>query len=133
VSFAEAERFCAQLTELAWRAGQLPSDWEFRLPTEAQWEYACRAGTTTATAFGDAIGTAQANFEDRPYGGAPAGPSLQRAAPVGGYPPSGYSLRSTTPYGLWLPRDRDNRPRVPELRSSSVRTGGVRTAWVISR
>jgi formylglycine-generating enzyme len=86
VNFAEAEAFCRKLTELARRSGDLPRGWEFRLPTEAQWEYACRAGTTTATAFGDRLSSKQANFQGKPYNGAEPGPSLGRAARVGSYP-----------------------------------------------
>ena len=78
VNFAEAEAFCRKLTELARKSGDLPEDWEFRLPTEAQWEYACRAGTTTATSFGDTLSSKQANFQGKPYnGGAEEGPSLE--------------------------------------------------------
>ena len=66
--------------------------WEFRLPTEAQWEYACRAGTTTATAFGDKLSSKQANFKGKPYNGAEPGPSLGKAAKVGSYPPNAWGL-----------------------------------------
>ena len=69
VNFAEAEAFCRKLTELARKSGELPEGWEFRLPTEAQWEYACRAGTTTATSFGDTLSSKQANFKGKPYNG----------------------------------------------------------------
>ena len=92
VNFAEAEEFCRKLTENAHRSGELPKEWEFRLPTEAQWEYACRAGTTTATAFGDKLSSKQANFEGEPYNGAEEGPSLKRTAPVGSYPPNSWGL-----------------------------------------
>lgn len=92
VSFPEAEEFCRKLTERSRRTGQLPNAWEFRLPTEAQWEYGCRAGTTTATAFGDRLSSTQANFKGRPYNGGRPGPSLGRAARVGSYPANAWGL-----------------------------------------
>ncbi|MFO0811315.1 MAG: formylglycine-generating enzyme family protein [Gemmataceae bacterium] len=92
INFAAAEDFCRKLTEQARAAGELPAGWEFRLPTEAQWEYACRAGTTTATAFGDRLSSKQANFQGAPYNGAEAGPSLKRTCKVGSYPANPWGL-----------------------------------------
>ena len=95
VNFAEAEAYCAKLTELAHASKQLPGDWEFRLPTEAQWEYACRAGTTSATSFGNSLTLAQANFRDKPYRTTEASPLPAwhgRAAKVGQYPPNAWGL-----------------------------------------
>jgi formylglycine-generating enzyme required for sulfatase activity len=92
VNFAATESFCQKLTDKVRAAGALPKEWVFRLPTEAQWEYACRAGTTTATSFGDKLSSKQANFQGKPYNGAEDGPSLKRTAKVGSYPANPWGL-----------------------------------------
>jgi len=92
VNFGEAELFCARLTARARESGMLAGGWTFRLPTEAQWEYACRAGTTTATALGDSLGRPQANFSGTPLNGGLDGPAIGRAARVGQYPPNAWGL-----------------------------------------
>ena len=86
INFNDAESFCQKLTERAFRSDALPKGWEFRLPTEAQWRYACRAGTVTATSFGHQLGRHQANFKGQPFNGGRDGPPVGRCARVGSYP-----------------------------------------------
>jgi formylglycine-generating enzyme required for sulfatase activity len=71
-------------------------DWSangYRLPTEAEWEYACRSGTTTAFAFGGSLSSTQANFNGNvQYKVSGKGPFLQKTTPVGSYSPNAWGL-----------------------------------------
>ena len=67
--------------------------YKYRLASEAEWEYSCRAGTTTVFAFGDRLSSEMANFDGgSPYGRAPKGPYLKKAVPVGSYLPNAWGL-----------------------------------------
>ncbi|WP_144984026.1 formylglycine-generating enzyme family protein [Gimesia aquarii] len=93
INHTEAAEFCRKLTQLDREAGKLPKGYEYRLPTDAEWEFACRAGTLTATYFGDKLSSKQANFDGgRPYNGAEEGPNLGRTAEVGSYPSNAWGL-----------------------------------------
>ena len=81
VTWEEAVEFCGRLSDFEEevKAGRV-----YRLPTEAEWEYACRAGSQTAYACGDSITSADANI---------AGPaSVGRTRKVGAYAPNAFGL-----------------------------------------
>ena len=65
VSWDDIQKFLTRLN--AQEAGNIPEGWAYVLPTEAQWEYACRAGTTTAYSWGDSITIDNANYSDSGY------------------------------------------------------------------
>jgi formylglycine-generating enzyme len=91
ISYARSEEFCRVLTRMSRAADSLPAGWRFAIPTEAQWEYACRAGTRTAFAFGDRLTPAQANI-GKPYKGRADGTPGSAATEVGAYPPNAWGL-----------------------------------------
>jgi formylglycine-generating enzyme required for sulfatase activity len=85
VSSDDAAMFCSRASEDA----GVP----LRLPTEVEWEYACRAGTDTAFHTGRALGADQANFDASvPYAGAAPGRSRRRTTAVGTFPPNAFGL-----------------------------------------
>lgn len=82
----DAQRFIAQLNDRVPEGG-------FRLPTEAEWEYACRAGTTTAFWFGDQITPEQVNYDGNyPYAGGPKGQYRKQTVAVKALPCNGWGL-----------------------------------------
>jgi len=85
VSWNNAVEFCQKLSEKTGR--------EYRLPSEAEWEYACRAGTTTPFHFGETITTELANYKGTSiYASEPKGKHLQRTTDVGIFPPNAFGL-----------------------------------------
>jgi formylglycine-generating enzyme required for sulfatase activity len=90
INWNEAMEFCKKVNE---KAEGLPQGYEIRLPTEAEWEYCCRAGTETATAYGNSLSSDQANFDGKlPYGGAVKGKYVGTITKVGSYKPNNWGI-----------------------------------------
>ncbi|NOT60893.1 MAG: SUMF1/EgtB/PvdO family nonheme iron enzyme [Acidobacteria bacterium] len=87
ISWEDAQEFCARLSAKTGRA--------YRLPTEAEWEYACRAGTTTPFAFGPTIAPEFVNYDSEyPYAQTPKSKPRNETVAVG-------TLGVANPFGLY--------------------------------
>ena len=85
VTWHEAQEFCQRLSQ---KTGKT-----YRLPSEAEWEYACRAGTTTPFHFGETITVDLANYDAKyRYASAPTGTYRQQTTDVGSFPPNAFGL-----------------------------------------
>ena len=90
VSWKDVQAYLDWLNDKAGLAGELDA---WRLPSEAEWEYACRAGTTTPFSFGETISTEQANYDGNyTYGAGKKGRYMEKTAPVGDYTPNALGL-----------------------------------------
>lgn len=91
VHWGDAIAFCHAMNSKFER--DLPEGMRFNLPTEAQWEYACRAGTTTPFAFGATLTSDQANFDGtEPYGVEEEGKYLEKTSKVKSYQPNAWGI-----------------------------------------
>jgi formylglycine-generating enzyme required for sulfatase activity len=85
VSWNDVVEFCQKLSQKTGR--------DYRLPSEAEWEYACRAGTTTPFYFGETITTDLANYNGNyTYGNGPKGKYRKETTDVGIFPPNAFGL-----------------------------------------
>lgn len=85
VAWDDAVEFCERLSRKTGRT--------YRLPSEAEWEYACRAGTTTPFYFGETITPELANYDGNyTYGSGPKGKYRQQTTEVGRFPPNAFGL-----------------------------------------
>jgi formylglycine-generating enzyme required for sulfatase activity len=85
VKWIEAVEFCERLSKLTGK--------DYRLPSESEWEYACRAGTTTPFYFGETITPELVNYNgNSTYANSPEGEYREETTPVGQFPPNAFGL-----------------------------------------
>jgi sulfatase modifying factor 1 len=90
VSWEEAVEFCKRLSKMP---EEKSAGRTYRLPTEAEWEYACRAGTTTPFHFGSQLNGKLANCNGtKPHGTETEGPYLEKTTPVEKYSANAWGL-----------------------------------------
>ncbi len=90
VNWEDAQAYLAWLNNKAGLTGRTDA---YRLPSEAEWEYACRAGMATPFSFGATISTAQANYDgNHAYGAGKKGEYRQKTTPVGSFPANANGL-----------------------------------------
>ena len=98
VSWSDATNYCGKLTQKEIEMGRIPGAWRYRLPTESEWEYACRAGSTNAFYDGRVLRRGMANFDagreyDSSRGSIPTTNTyLGRTTIVGSYAANAYGL-----------------------------------------
>lgn len=93
ISWDEATEFCSRLSQYTQKQNPKKT---YRLPSEAEWEYACRAGTTTPFHFGETITTELANYDGNyTYGNSSKGEYRQKTTEVGLFPPNAFGLYDT--------------------------------------
>ena len=130
VSYLDALIFCRKLSDLP---AEKAAGRKYRLPTEAEWEYCCRAGTSTPFHFGNELNGTQANCDGTfPYGNTQKGPFLRETSPVGSYPPNAWGLYDMhgnvcewcQDWSGDYPKQSVTDPRGPEAGSDCVLRGG---------
>ncbi len=143
VKWVDAVEFCKRLSA---RPAERAAGRSYRLPTEAEWEYACRAGPHSAFHFGDSLSSTQAIFiGSEPFGDAAPGPFLNPTTTVGSYPPNAFGLydmqrnvclrpQQQRTHLLFLvrpltPWNRQRRTDWATGRSRSLRAGRGQTGW----
>lgn len=87
ITWDQAKRFCEELNLIEQNDDRLPEGWKYDLPTEAQWEYACRAGTDTMFYWGGSIGPSHANYKDN---------GINETTEVGKYPSNNWGFHDMT-------------------------------------